>query len=332
MRLFMLLLVIPVACASQSVQEGPPNWRGITSEFNYDLRGESPRRQLQLLEEFFAEYPDCPELRMYLDRMVRLAFEIEEVDRAESLLLSLLEDSDSEERREIIRFDLLGIYARTGEEDRFEAVADALAASPDIQAWDHRDIAELAYEGGFWPRVLEHVEPAFESPMYQVDEVRIHSSRPGAEVSHRRQIQREIATLMAWKGAALIAQERPEEALSVLTEARTTSPPNLLGLSAVPYNRHFADAHLALGQVEDAIRYLAIEGLMGNDAGTMEDLREVYRRWKGSDDDFNRWSVYTRRDLGQQVPDFSLPDFSGAEHSFSDLQGQVVIVIFWGYG
>ena len=37
-----------------------------------------------------------------------------------------------------------------------------------------------------------------------------------------------------------------------------------------------------------------------------------------------------RRELGEPVPEFSLPDFNGEEHSFSDMDGKVVIVIFWG--
>jgi peroxiredoxin len=33
--------------------------------------------------------------------------------------------------------------------------------------------------------------------------------------------------------------------------------------------------------------------------------------------------------VGQQAPDFSLPDTAGSYHSLSDYRGQVVLLNFW---
>ncbi|MFC1529158.1 hypothetical protein ACFL6R_00395 [Gemmatimonadota bacterium] len=332
MRLFVLLLVIPVACATTAVQQGPPNWRGITSDFNIELRGEPPRRQLQMLEEFIHEYPDCPNLSYYLTIFIRRVIALEEPERAEILLMPFWEDPDSERDRKQIGFLLLTLYSQTGEEEKFEGVARELVSFADLHPREYRSIVESAYQAGFWSMILEHADQALDDPFYTFEASQIRTSRPGGAEESVARFRREEAELMVWKGAALIAQSQPREALEILAGAREQDPPNFTGLSMTPYNRHFAEAHIALGQTEEAVRYLAIDALLGNDAGALEDLRELYHQWQGEDADFRRWSVNTRRELGQPVPDFSLPDFDGEEHSFSDMNGKVVIVIFWGYG
>jgi len=285
-----------------------------------------------MLEEFIQEYPDCPNLFYYLTVLVHRVIALEEPGRAETLLMSFWGDPDPERDRERIGSLLLTLYSQTGEEEKFEAVVRELVSFADLHPRDHRNIVELAYQAGFWPMVLEHADPALEDRSYTLDVSQIRTSRPGGEMDAVARFRREAAELMVWKGAAFIALGQPQEALEILASAREQDPPNFTGLSRTPYNRHLAEAHLALGQLEEAVRYLAIDALLGNDARALEDLRDLYHRWQGEDADFRRWSVDARRELGEPVPEFSLPDFNGEEHSFSDMNGKVVIVIFWGYG
>jgi hypothetical protein len=135
---------------------------------------------------------------------------------------------------------------------------------------------------------------------------------------------------LAGKAQALVGLGRTEEAMETFAAAREVTFTNYVGIPGTRLNIFEAEARLAGGDAEGAMRLLEPDAVMGGDDEALELLGQAYSQAKGSEAGLSEYLGEARIRLARSVDDLTLPTYDGDAVSLSEIgAGKVVLLTFW---
>lgn len=174
---------------------------------------------------------------------------------------------------------------------------------------------------------LAHFDAALEGATPEAVAARFNATPDNARV--REWLAWFRGRLLTDKASCLVHLDRPAEALPLLQEAVERGNRNILGLVNGEAMHYFAAALVKLGRVDDALPYLALDGIIGGNKQSLALLQDVYRGKHGALDGFEAYLENERRRLAKPMADFTLPRETGQSFTLGSLKGSVILLDFW---
>jgi hypothetical protein len=235
-----------------------------------------------------------------------------------------------EERRLEAKALAIRVYGNAGDAARLEELSAELTAAGKLTYYNHDAFAAAAVNSGAWELALRHAEAAL--GMAPPEIVRADLEAGGRQVEDRivmRTSAWRYGNSLAVKGWALVNLGRQEEGYAVFEEGEGKALNFYIGVPDSKLNLYWAKALLQAGDSTSAMDRIAPDAVwLGRDE-PIELLKEAFIASGGSADGFEDFLWARRLELAPQVDDFTLPDYEGNEHTFSDLMGKVTVLSFW---
>jgi len=134
---------------------------------------------------------------------------------------------------------------------------------------------------------------------------------------------------MAAKGWALVNLGKVDEGLDVFKKAVKVSPHFFVGMPTSDLDIYWAKTLLKSGDFGQALERIAPKAIMLGGEEAEELLKQAYVGKNGGDAGYEEFLWTKRMEIAPAFKDFTLPDYEGAEHKFSDLKGKVTVLSFW---
>jgi tetratricopeptide (TPR) repeat protein len=236
----------------------------------------------------------------------------------------------SADRKRGIKSLEIGVYGKAKDTEKLKALAVELAAMGEVDYNMHESFTEAAVEAEAWDLALEHADAAL--ALATPEAIKADYAKMGREVDALR-IEKAVGWRtgpnIAAKGWALINLGRTVEGLKVFEKALEVTPRFYIGVPDSNLDVYWAKTLLKAGDYSQALERIAPDAVMLGGEEAMELLKKAYIGKHGSEAGLEEYLWNKRVGLARPVDDFTLPDFDGKEHKFSDLKGKVTILSFW---
>jgi tetratricopeptide (TPR) repeat protein len=248
--------------------------------------------------------------------------------------IKFIEEADSKvanaDRKRGIKSLEIGVYGKAKDAGKLEPLSAELAAIGELDYNMHESFTEAAVEAEAWDLALEHADAAL--ALATPEAIKADYAKMGREVDELR-IEKTIGWRtgpnIAAKGWALINLGRTDEGLKVFEKALEVTPRFYVGVPDSNLDIYWAKTLLKAGDYDQALERIAPDAIwLGGEEATAL-LKEAYAGKHGGEAGFEEFLWNKRLELARTVDDFTLPDYDGKEHKYSDLKGKVTILSFW---
>jgi tetratricopeptide (TPR) repeat protein len=320
------LLVSVSACKAtkERVEAAYKTWDGAMEEAADDAE------KVAVAKAFLARFPDTEHTREVAGAAIELlSGPLADPAGADAFVVELMGKATSPETRTALLGMRLGTLAGKNDAAGLRAAVAEYTAGRELEYGDRERVFEAAVQCGEWDLAIAHAEaalPLATPEAFRADNAtRKLTEQRVADFGRRRKVGAQAA--MGW---AFANQGRFDQALPVLTEAADTDFHGYMGNTESAAGSYLGRALAMAGRHDDAERPLAIAALYGGDAPARDALRARFATMHGSADDFDAWLGEARRRMARPVEEFTLADYGGTAHTFSQLRnGEVTLLSFW---
>jgi len=330
-RTFAIVLVLAVLQLVAACKTRQEKMEAAYASWNATMeQAESDAEKLAAAKAFLAAFPDNEHTRRVAANAINLMTEqLDDAEGADDFLIDLIARVKDAESKTALTGMRLGVLGTLGRAEELRAVAASFVSGRELGYGDRQRVFDAAVECGDWELALEHAEaalPLATPEVYQADyEKRNLSEQRIADGARRRRV-----AALAAKGWALANLDRLDEALPVLREAHETDFHGYMGNAESSSSTYFGRALLQAGKRDEAVDVLAVEALYGGSDAAEQALEGAFLASGGQEDGFDVDLEATRQRLAREADDFTLADYAGTPHTFSQLRnGEVALLSFW---
>jgi tetratricopeptide (TPR) repeat protein len=309
--------------------------RTVTEEEAYKAADEAYEKagtaatKIQVLKDFLAAYPGGPHT---LDLAETVVYHyMEELKKPEEAWVFIqtvqatVQDPATLRKLRVISLPVLGKLKAA---DKISHLAADLSEKP-MNHEEHMAVSNACAEVGRWDLAQNHALAAFGFATPES----FKADNPGREFAPDR-LERYVnmrkadaLTNAAWAQANL---GRFEESLKTFDDARAVTVFSFVGASEPPFDLYLGKTHLMQKNYAKVMESLTPAAVFAGDPEARETMKAAYEGLKGSVEGFDAYLEELRGKLAKTVTDFTLPDYKGTPHTYSDLQkGRVVLLSFW---
>ena len=288
------------------------------------------REKVQILKDFLAKYPDTEHTAELVETAVSHYLEdLKKPEEAWTFIRSVEASVKDFVTLRRVRAASLPILGKLKKADEIENVIAALADKP-LTYDEHMAVSNACVDAGRWNLALNHAQASFKFATPES----FKADNPGREFPPDR-LERyvnmrkaECLVNSAWTQANL---GRFEESLKTFEEARAATVFSFVGASEPPFDLYLGKTLLMQKEYEKAMEVLTPAAVFAGDPDALDAMMSAYEEsLKGSVEGFDAYLEGLREKLARTVTDFTLPDYQGTPHTYSDLQkGRVVLLSFW---
>ncbi|HUX06314.1 MAG TPA: hypothetical protein VMX35_03285 [Acidobacteriota bacterium] len=236
----------------------------------------------------------------------------------------------SDDRKRGLKSLAIGVYGKAKDAGRLKALSAELAGLGELDYNMHESFTTAAIEAEAWALAIEHADAAL--ALATPEAIKAENEKAGSEMDELR-VEKTVGWRtgpnIAAKGWALVNQGKVDEGLKVFEEALEVTPRFYVGMPTSDLDIYWAKTLLKTGDFGQAIERITPKAIMLGGEEAEELLRKAYVGKNGSDAGFEEFLWTRRLEIAPTFTDFTLPDYEGAEHKFSDLKGKVTVLSFW---
>lgn len=297
--------VLSLGCRAKS----RPDTRPYSEAQRRLLQSADPEERVRVIEKFLAG--PAEEGKTYVSLLEEGALvaetELNDPDRAESLYRLALTESRGSRRSRLVELSYLEWLGKH-RDAAFPAAVDRLQEGEPLEAWDHLRISDAALAASLWELAELHAQQAL-------------------ELQDTADIGGFALLNIGWAEANL---GRPEQALRSFQSADRLLPRHFAGLSPSPLDLYWGQTHLLMGNDDAAIDRLLPEVVFRGNEGALRALELAFEREHGSAAGLEGALSAYQQEHAPPAPDFTLADYEGVSHRFSDLvRGKAAVLVFW---
>jgi len=289
----------------------------------------TPTAKIQVWKDFLEKYPGSPHALEAVDTAVY--HYMEDLKRPEEAWTFIQKvQTTIRDPRELLKLQVISlpVLGKLKAADKIKHIAAVLSEKP-MNFDEHMAVSNACVEVERWDLALNHARAAAEFATPES----FKADNPGKEFAPDR-LERyvnmrkaECLTNAAWAQANL---GRFEESLKTFEEARPVTVFSFVGAAEPPFDLYLGKTYLMQKDYAKAMETLTPAAVFAGDADACEAMRAAYDASKGPAEGFDTHLEALREKLAKTVTDFTLPDYKGAPHTYSDLQkGRVVLLSFW---
>jgi tetratricopeptide (TPR) repeat protein len=299
-----------------------------TADENFS-KAATPQEKVKIARDFLTAYPDGPHTSEMLDNAVSVCLEdLRKPEEAWALIRSVeFKVTDPVQLRKVtvIALPVMGKLKKSNE---LSTAASALASHA-MTYDEHIAVANAGLDAERWDLAVNHAQSALKSATPEA----FKADNPGREFAPDR-LERyvnmrkaECLTDSAWAQANL---GRYDDSLMNFDEARAFTVFSFVGASEPPFDLYLGKTYLMKGDYAKAVDALTPAAVFAGDPDALEAMKAAYKGLKGGDMGYAAYIEEQRARLAKAVTDFTLPDYKGASHTWSDMQkGRVMLLSFW---
>ena len=295
---------------------------------------ETAEESVAVFKEFVLGYPDHKYARVMLTNAVNFyCWNLRNLKGAVELVKEVLQKTTNPENIRSAKIRLIELYGKLKNAAELETIVQDLGDVTTLDYMTHKAIVEAAVESELWETALKHAEAAL--PMSTRECVRAEMEARGIEVTDDdleqidRYSKRRMGPTLAAKGWSLANLGRIKEALTVFECAVDKTIYFYIGAPNTRLHIYWARTLMKLGNYGGAMRRIAPDAVFLGGPEHMEVFKEAYIARHGDDSGLEEYIWNKRLELAPTVCDFSLADYNGASHKFSEMKGKVTILTFW---
>ena len=290
---------------------------------------ETDEEKLAVVRGFLDEYPETSHTAYALDDVIYyMGQKLNDIEGAIEYITDLRGRIADPRLALDVDLKLLGAYEQAGWKDKFVELADRLAQAEGMKYTDHLRVLRSAVELKAWQVVVEHCQTAEKYATKEAFKAQ-YSDEEFDEAYLEEASKNRKGLLLGYDGWAKFNLGQVETALTEFADAEGLVRRHYFGHPDSDLYRYWGAVALEQGDYDTAIEKLSPIAIMAGDEGALTDLLKAYVGKNGRDTGFEDFSMQQRRKLAKTVDDFTLPDYEGNEHAFSDLRGEVTILSFW---
>lgn len=220
------------------------------------------------------------------------------------------------------------VYGMAGKINELRALADAMSEEGKLGYIEHTLFQEAAIEAEAWDMVLEHSDATLALSTPEAVKADFPNRNFSEEELGERAGDRKANSLTN-RGWALINLGKAEEGIAAFEEANEYVGQFYVGFPDNNLGIYWAKALIKQGEHESAMKKIAAEAVFGFREEPKKILQELFAKRNGGEEGYEDFVWELRKKLAKTTDDFTLPDYDGQNHKFSDLRGKVTLLAFW---
>lgn len=331
MRIHCALVLTLLTCLTlpASAQDADDN-QALFETLKKYRSAEAPEDKLAILSDFAEKYPDHARLvDSILYEYVKIHRQSGDTDGAIALVTAAHKRTSNPNVRVSAAALLAGLYGDSRRGNDLKLLAAEQTKFGEINYYLHEAIVKASTKLGMWELSQEHCEAALAlaTPEAVLKEIPASRNFPKERLTAIAGWRR--GEILANRGWALVNLDRDNEADASFEKARESTAFDFIGVSQNSYATLWAKTLLRRDAVDEAIKVAAPNALYQGREDALEIVKEAYLHRAGDDGDFESFKLDLRLKLAKTTEDFTLRDYDGAAHKFSQLKGKVTVLVFW---
>ena len=323
--LLLTALMMLVACGPKA----PSAEQAFKSADDNFSKAATPQEKIRIARDFLTAFPDGPHTSEMLANAVSVCMEeLKQPQEAWALIRSVqfkVKDPVQARKVCVISLPVLGKLKKSAE----LSTAASTLASRAMTYDEHIAVANASLDAERWDLAVNHAQAALKSATPEA----FKADNPGREFAPDR-LERyvnirkaECLTDSAWAQANL---GRYDDSLMNFDQAREFTVFSFVGASEPPFDLYLGKTYLMKREYAKAMDSLTPAAVFAGDPEALEAMKTAYKGLKGDDAGYAAYIEDQRAKLAKAVTDFTLPDYQGAPHTWSDMQkGRVMLLSFW---
>jgi hypothetical protein len=288
---------------------------------------DSMEERLAITREFLDQHAESARTARAIDAVFYYqAEQLGDTMGAVTYIEGIRDQIDDPEIAETVDRVMIAVYAKAGMVGEMAALARRLAAVLDFE--DHWNVIEGAVRAEDWELARDYCTRARD--MASAEGVKAEFPERGfSDAELTAEVNDRVGRLLVKNGWARANQGETKEALADFEKADGMIPRYYFDIPEYGLNVHWARTLITVGQFEAAIERLAMDALVMRNEAAMTALRDAYLGLNGSAAGFDAYADELHGKVAPTVDDFTMPDYDGVRHAFSDLRGEVTLLTLW---